>query len=91
MIKGEREGVCLTKTEANKIFLSERNNETLRNDPFLQSEIVLKQKAGNIYLLYIFVITTAFIHIHGFSLNLSPVVSLFHITVFYRRCFINLY
>ena len=53
--------------------------EILLNDTFLPSEIVLKQKVPNIYLLYSFAITTASIYIHGFPLNLSPVVSLFHI------------
>ena len=40
---------------------------------FLQSEIVLKQKNNN-YLLYIFATTIAFIHFHGFPLDLSVVL-----------------
>ena len=59
---------------------------------FLQCEIVLKQKATNNYLLYIFAITIASIHIHGFSQDLSPAVSLKLMFFFYLyRCFIYLY
>ena len=47
-----------------------------KNNFFSQSEIVLKQKTTNNYLLYIFVITIASIHFDGFPLDLSPVVLL---------------
>lgn len=44
--------------------------EILLNYIFLKKiDIVLKQKAANDYLLYIFVITTASIHFHGIPLN----------------------
>ena len=41
---------------------------------FSQSEIVLKQRTTNNYLLSIFVITIAPIYFHGFPLDISTVV-----------------
>ena len=59
---------------------------------FLQSEIALKQKTTNNYLLYIFVITIASINFHDFSLDMSPAVLLKLIICFFSsRCFIILY
>ena len=49
----------------------------------------MKQKTTNNYLLYIFVKTIAFIHFHGFPLDLSPIVLLKLIRRFYIRCYIN--
>ena len=43
---------------------------------FLPMETVLKQKTTNSYLLYIFVLTIVSAHVHGFPLDLSPVVLL---------------
>ena len=43
---------------------------------FSQSEIVLKQRTTNNYLLSIFVITIASIYFHGFPLDISTVVLL---------------
>ena len=55
---------------------------------FLQSEIVSKQKTTINYLLYIFVVTIAFIHFHGFPLDLSVVLS--KLTMFLSLVYVNL-
>ena len=49
----------------------------------LQRELVLKQKTTNNYLLYIFLITTAFIHFHCFLLDISPAVLLKFLICFF--------